>query len=65
MNMDYSVPGGKITELIAKMRGEDPDSLAIINLKRLKAFLETGEIATIEGQPSGREELPDTDSRLH
>ncbi len=56
--MDYTVPGGKITELITMLRGEDPDSLAQTNLRRLKAYLETGEIPTTEGQPSGREEYP-------
>ena len=60
MAMTYQVPGGKLTELATKMSGEDPDALAITNLKRLKAFLEVGEIATTEGQPSGREEIPET-----
>ncbi len=52
--LDYNLPGGKLTELITKMFGEDPKSLAFTNLKRLKCFLETGEVATIEGQSSGR-----------
>ncbi len=58
--MDYSVPGGKLTELLTKITGEDPDSLAFINLRRLKAYLETGEIPTVEGQSSGREEIEET-----
>lgn len=58
--MDYSVPGGKLTELLTKITGEDPDSLAFINLRRLKAYLETGEIPTTEGQSSGREEKEET-----
>lgn len=56
LTMDYKVPGGKLTEFLTMFTGEDPDSLAKINLRRLKALLETGEIPTIEGQPSGREE---------
>lgn len=53
---DFKIPGGKITEMITKISGEDPKSLAFINLRRLKCYLETGEIATIEGQTSGRDE---------
>lgn len=54
--LDFKIPGGKLTELATKISGEDPDSLAFTNLRRLKCYLETGEIATIEGQSSGREE---------
>lgn len=36
---------------------EGPSTLVNIFLKRLKALKETGEIATIKGQPSGREEI--------
>lgn len=57
LEMSYRVPGGKLGELMTKLSGEDPKSLARTNLRRLKAILETGEIATIQGQPSGREEL--------
>jgi uncharacterized membrane protein len=56
LSMDYSIPGGKLTEWATFFRGEDPDSLTITNLKRLKALMETGEIPTTEGQPSGRDE---------
>jgi uncharacterized membrane protein len=59
LSMDYHVPGGKLTEFITFFMGESPDILVITNLKRLKAFLETGEIPTTEGQPSGREEEPE------
>ena len=55
--MDYDIIGGKAAEWVAFFSGEDPDTLAQTNLKRLKAYLETGEIATTEGQPSGREEI--------
>ncbi len=56
LSMDYSIPGGKLTEWATFFRGEDPDTLTITNLKRFKALMETGEIPTIEGQPSGRDE---------
>ncbi len=56
LSMDYDIPGGVLTEWATMLTGEDPDSLAITNLHRLKAYLETGEIPTIDGQSSGREE---------
>jgi len=56
LQMDYKIPGGKFAEIITKLSGEDPDTLALTNLKRLKAYLEVGEIATTEGQSSGRED---------
>ena len=55
MNMNYQVRGGKLGELVAALSGESPNVLSHINLKRLKALLETGEVPTIEGQSSGRE----------
>lgn len=54
--MNYAIPGGKLSEWAALFSGEDPETLAITNLKRLKAFLETGEAPTTQGQPSGRKE---------
>ncbi len=57
--MNYSAPGGKVTDFITKFTGEDGDTLMQINLRRLKAFLETGEIPTIEGQSTGREVIPE------
>jgi uncharacterized membrane protein len=56
LSMDFAIPGGKLTEWATFLTGEDPDTLALTNLKRLKQVLETGEFATTEGQPSGREE---------
>jgi uncharacterized membrane protein len=56
LSMNYTVPGGKLVEAATKLLGEDPDTLIIVNLRRLKAFLETGEIPTTEGQPSGRDD---------
>lgn len=54
--MNYKIPGGKLTELATLMTGEDPENLTLTNLKRLKAYLETGVIPTTEGQSSGRDE---------
>lgn len=54
--MDYSIPGGKLSEFALLFTGETPGLLVLTNLKRLKALLETGEVPTTEGQPSGRDE---------
>jgi len=59
MLMQYKVPSGKYAEFTAEFTGEHGDTLLQTDLYRLKALLETGEIPTIEGQPSGRgEDLP-------
>lgn len=57
MTMDYDLPTGRNSELAPFFNGDDPEFLVISNLHRLKAYLETGEIPTIEGQSSGREQL--------
>lgn len=62
LSIEYKVPGGKVAELLTSMLGEDPESLAFINLRRLKCYLETGEVATIKGQSSGRH--PDSNTIL-
>lgn len=53
--LDYKIPGGRFAELLTMLSGEDPKSLAFTNLRRLKCYLETGEVATIEGQSTGRD----------
>ncbi|MES2857439.1 MAG: SRPBCC family protein [Bdellovibrionota bacterium] len=60
LSLDYKIPGGKLTEFITFFTGDHPAELAFINLRRLKARLETGEVPTTEGQPSGREENAET-----
>jgi uncharacterized membrane protein len=52
--LNYNPPGGKAGALFAKLFGQEPGQLVERNLKRLKQLVETGEIPTIEGQPSGR-----------
>jgi uncharacterized membrane protein len=51
--MLYRVPGGKLTKLIAELFGEEPGQVLREDLRRLRMLMETGEIATIEGQPRG------------
>ena len=60
VTFNYNPPGGKPAALLAKLFGLEPGQVVEQNLKRLKQLLETGVIATIEGQPSGRLEKGDS-----
>jgi uncharacterized membrane protein len=50
----YDPPGGKIGAAFAKLFGETPAHQVQEELRRLKQLIETGEVATTEGQPAGR-----------
>jgi uncharacterized membrane protein len=50
----YDPPAGVLGATISRILGEDPAANVQEDLRRLKMLLETGEIATVEGQPSGR-----------
>jgi uncharacterized membrane protein len=54
VHFQYSPPGGKIGAAVAKLFGEEPNQTVREDLRRLKRLLETGEVPTIQGQPSGR-----------
>jgi uncharacterized membrane protein len=49
----YDPPGGLLGAVTAKVFGEDPAHQVKEDLRALKMLLETGEIATTEGQPNG------------
>jgi uncharacterized membrane protein len=49
----YDPPGGLVGAMTAKIFGEDPAHQVKEDLRALKMLLETGEIATTEGQPNG------------
>jgi uncharacterized membrane protein len=53
VTMQYDPPAGPLGAGIAKLFGEEPKQQVDSDLRRLKQILEAGEIATIEGQPSG------------
>lgn len=53
----FEVPGSKLLSRLLDVENPEPSILVGIFLRRLKAQLETGEMATTKGQPSGREEL--------
>jgi uncharacterized membrane protein len=50
----YSNPAGKMGAAFAKMFGREPEQQIREDLRRFKELMETGEIATVVGQPSGR-----------
>lgn len=53
--LNYNLPGGKVSALLAKLFGREPGQMIADDLRRLKQILETGEVATTEGQTSGRD----------
>lgn len=54
VNLQYNPPGGRIGAAVARLFGEEPHQTIREDLRRFKRLLETGEIPTTKGQPSGR-----------
>ena len=54
VSLKYDPPLGKVGSWAAWLLGEEPSLQVREDLLRLKQLLEAGEIATIQGQPSGR-----------
>lgn len=52
--MQYRPPAGAVGATIARLLGSSPERLAGEDLRVFKQLMETGEIATTEGQPAGR-----------
>jgi uncharacterized membrane protein len=50
----YHPPGGALGRGIAWLTGEEPQFQIQEDLRRFKQMVETGEVATTEGQPTGR-----------
>ena len=60
VELQYNPPAGLLGALAAQLWGEDPGRQIQDDLHRLKQILEAGEIATVEGQTSGRERCRET-----
>jgi uncharacterized membrane protein len=56
ITMNYNPPAGKVGASVAQLLGAEPTQLIKEDLRRLKQVMESGEIASIEGQTSGRAE---------
>lgn len=54
VHLQYNPPGGKVGAAIARLFGEEPNQTIREDLRRLRQILETGEVPTTNGQPSGR-----------
>jgi uncharacterized membrane protein len=54
--MQYNPPAGSMGAAIAKLLGEEPGQQVRSDLYHFKQFMEAGEIATVQGQSSGRDE---------
>jgi len=54
VTLNYAPPGGSIGVALARLFGEEPQVQVDEDLRRFKGLMEAGEIATIDGQPSGR-----------
>lgn len=52
--VEYNPPGGAVTATLAKFFGEEPKQQIGDDLRRFKMLMETGEIATTQGQSSAR-----------
>ncbi len=50
----YEPPAGRLGAAVAKLFGEEPEQQLREDLRRFKQRMETGEVASTEGQPSGR-----------
>lgn len=64
IQLAYDPPGGTLTHFIEKLLGESPEAALRDDLRRMRQLLETGELATIEGQPHGGQE-PQTNPSIH
>lgn len=54
VELEYSPMAGELGAAVAKILGKSPKRQILNSLRQLKQHLEVGEIATTDGQPSGR-----------
>jgi uncharacterized membrane protein len=57
LSIHYSPVEGRLTAALAKLLRQDPQTQVQEDLRRFKQLLEAGEIATTNGQPTGRRSL--------
>ena len=60
----FEAPRSKFLSEVLDVENPEPSMLVSVFLRRLKALFETGEIATIKGQPHGSQEIAETET-LH
>jgi uncharacterized membrane protein len=54
VTIQYDPPAGSAGAMAARLLGEEPSIQVLDDLRRFKMIIETGEVATTKGQPSGR-----------
>ena len=54
VSLKYNPPGGSIGQGIASMLGSNPEKEIQEDLRRFKQLMETGEVATVDGQSTAR-----------
>jgi len=53
VQIDFSLPAGRLGAAVARMFGEHPEQQVRDDLRRFKQVLETGEVVRSEGSPNG------------
>ena len=54
VHLQYNPPAGRLGAAVARLFGEEPGQTVREDLRRFKQLMETGEIPTTDGQPTGR-----------
>lgn len=54
LTVDYALPGGMLADAAVRLAGSVPELMVGKALRRLKALVETGEIPTLQANPSAR-----------
>jgi len=57
VELNYEPPGGLVGRQIAKVFGQEPEQQVKDDVRRLKQLIETGEVATTDGQSHGARSL--------
>ena len=57
VEIEYTPPAGVVGAAIAKLFGQDPEKQAQEDLRTFKRLIETGEVPTTKGQPSGHKKF--------
>ena len=53
VEVEYAPPGGRLLTRVAELAGQGPRAIWQKSLARFKAWAETGEMPTVDGQPAG------------
>lgn len=57
VRLQYDPPAGKVGATVAWLFGHDPAGTIREDLRRFKQLIEAGEVASIEGQPRGKQSI--------